>query len=285
MRGRALLLTRFQQGANTKEIDHAARALFEQALAIDPNDANALADAAYTFYADYYFQWSTNATDYDAKVLGQVDQAIALVPDNVWAYWVKSFYLDGSNRPNEGLRAADEGLAINPNYAQLYNARGYAEINLGQYGQAKSDLLQAMRLSPRDPAIGLWQTSSSRRRTRPRPFRRRDRPNPPGDRCRLSHKLLLPGARGRLCARRQDGRGEDRFGGGPSFQSQTHRQIGRAHEPSAGRARRPAQGGAAGGVSRPLAGKLRTILAVSTRDSRVSAIPSLARPLRSGMSA
>ena len=55
MRGRALLLTRFQQGANTREIDHTARALFEQALAIDPNDADALADAAYTYYVDYYF--------------------------------------------------------------------------------------------------------------------------------------------------------------------------------------------------------------------------------------
>ena len=49
MRGRALLLTRYQQGANLKEINHAARALFEQALAIDPNNADALADAAYTY--------------------------------------------------------------------------------------------------------------------------------------------------------------------------------------------------------------------------------------------
>jgi adenylate cyclase len=159
MRGRALLLTRYQQGANQKEISHAAQALFEQALAIDPNDPDALADDAYTYFADYYYEWRTTATDYDAKVLGQVDRAISLAPDNVWAYWVKSFYFNGSGRPNEGLRAADEGLAINPNYAPLYNARGYAEMDLGRYDQTKSDILQAMRLSPRDPVMGLWQTS------------------------------------------------------------------------------------------------------------------------------
>jgi tetratricopeptide (TPR) repeat protein len=141
------------------EINHAAQALFERALAIDPNNADALADAAYTYYADYYYEWSTNSTDYDAKVLGQADRAIALAPDNAWAYWVKSYYLNATQRPNEGLAAADEGLAINPNYAPLYNVRSYAEISLGWFDQAKSDIFQAMRLSPRDPATGLWQTS------------------------------------------------------------------------------------------------------------------------------
>jgi adenylate cyclase len=159
LRGRGLLLTRFRQGANQEEINHTARVLFEQALAIEPNNADALADDAYTYYADYYYEWGAEPTDYDAKVLGQADRAIALAPDNVWAYWVKSFYLDSSRRPNEGLRAADEGLAINPNYAPLYNARGYAELNLGRFDQTKSDILQAMRLSPRDPVMGLWRTS------------------------------------------------------------------------------------------------------------------------------
>ena len=32
-------------------------------------------------------------------------------------------------------------------------------MNLGRYDHTKSDLLQAMRLSPRDPAMGLWRTS------------------------------------------------------------------------------------------------------------------------------
>ena len=50
MRGQALLLTQFRQGANAKEINHAAQALFEQALAIDPNDPDALAGVARTYF-------------------------------------------------------------------------------------------------------------------------------------------------------------------------------------------------------------------------------------------
>ena len=159
MRGRAIFLTRVQQGANEKDINNAAQTLFEQALAIDPYNADALADSAFTYFLEYFYKWGTAATDYEAKVLGQANRAIALAPDNVGAYYAKSFYLNGTGRLNGGLRAADEGLAINPNYAPLYNARGWAKISLGRFDEAKSDILQAMRLSPRDPTMGLWRTN------------------------------------------------------------------------------------------------------------------------------
>jgi adenylate cyclase len=158
MRGQALIMTKYQQGGNLKEIMLAARALFEQALTIDPNDPDALAGSARTYYSDYYFQWGTT-TDYDAKVIGQTDRAIALDPSNIWAHNDKSMYLNSSGRSNEGFRAADQGLAANLNSAMLHNARAYAEINLGQFEQAKADIYQAMRLSPRDPAINLWRTN------------------------------------------------------------------------------------------------------------------------------
>jgi tetratricopeptide (TPR) repeat protein len=37
----------------------------------------------------------------------------------------------------------------------------HMEISLGRFEQAKSDLQQAIRLSPRDPLIGLWQVELS----------------------------------------------------------------------------------------------------------------------------
>jgi adenylate cyclase len=68
----------------------------------------------------------------------------------------KSLYLSLSGRPKEALRVADAALAINPNYAPEYAYRSIAELGLGQFEQAKSDLQQAMRLSPRDPRMGWW---------------------------------------------------------------------------------------------------------------------------------
>ena len=115
MRGRALVLQTVQQPAKDK--NDAALALFEQALKIDPNDANALAGEAQCYLIEYVY-FANPETDYDAKVIGQADRAIALAPDSVQAYVTKSAYLRTSRRAEESLRTADAGLAINPNYAR-----------------------------------------------------------------------------------------------------------------------------------------------------------------------
>ena len=76
MRGQALLL----QATPTKDSNDAARALFNQALAIDLNDAAALAGDAYTYLMDYVYGWTNPQTDYDAKIVAQADRALALAP-------------------------------------------------------------------------------------------------------------------------------------------------------------------------------------------------------------
>jgi len=149
MRGRALMM----QPTMTKDALDAALSLFDQALKIDPNDADALAREAGA-YKDQFFGWRNPAIDYEAKVLGQADRAISLAPDNVAAYAVKSNFYTLTGRPNEALGAADAGLVVNPNYADLYAKRAYAEISLRRFEQVKSDLQRAMQLSPRDPGIG-----------------------------------------------------------------------------------------------------------------------------------
>jgi adenylate cyclase len=138
-----------------KDTINAARASFEQALKMDPNDADALAGEAICYGVEYFY-FANPETDYDAKVIGQADRAIALAPDTMAAYWAKSIQLFFSHRFDEALRTTDAGLAINPNYAALYAPRSLANASLGRFEQAKSDAQQAMRLSPRDPLIGLF---------------------------------------------------------------------------------------------------------------------------------
>jgi tetratricopeptide (TPR) repeat protein len=103
---------------------------------------------------DYSLGWGIFETDYDAKILGQLDRAIVLAPAFDPPYQLKGLYLAFSHRWDEAVRAADAGLAVNPNKPYLYASWATAEIHLGRLDEAKSDVRQAIRLSPHDP----WTT-------------------------------------------------------------------------------------------------------------------------------
>jgi adenylate cyclase len=139
-----------------RDTTHEARALCDRALQIDPNDADALAGSAQTYLDDYFFGWGDPGADYEAKVLGQANRAIALDPDNVRAYMTKAGYLGLSGRFSEALGVSAAGLAVNPNFVPLHMTRAVAENSLGRYEQAKADAEWAMRLSPRDPYLGIF---------------------------------------------------------------------------------------------------------------------------------
>jgi len=152
MRGNEL----FMRGIDSQSKNLEARALFERALQIDPNNAEALSGSAETYAFDWNNGWGDPGTDYDARILGQANRAIDLAPDDSGVYFPKARYLALSRRPSEALGAADAGLAVNPNDVELLRVRALAENSLGRYEQAKDDLKRAMRLSPRDPFVGFF---------------------------------------------------------------------------------------------------------------------------------
>jgi adenylate cyclase len=157
MRGRYLLRRSTEQPPQEqRQSVSEAQALLERALQIDPNDADALAGSASVYTNYYHNAWDDPGTDYEAKVLGQANRAIALAPDNVYAYYVKANYLSLSRRFQEALAAAEAGLAINPNYVPLHMVHASVELSLGHYEKAKADAERAIPLSPRDPNVGVF---------------------------------------------------------------------------------------------------------------------------------
>jgi adenylate cyclase len=104
---------------------------------------------------EFTYGWTNLDIDYDTRIIDQADRAITIASDNVLAFYVKGTYFYLSNRGVEALAAVDAGIAVNPNFAPLYGSRSGAEASLGRFEQAKFDAQQAMRLSPRDPLLGL----------------------------------------------------------------------------------------------------------------------------------
>jgi adenylate cyclase len=145
------------RGPATKENNAAMHKLFDAAIQIDPNNDDALAGSAAAYQRDYVYAWTGTKVDYDALIVGQADRALSINPSNALAPYAKAIYLSQVGRTSEALAVADAALANNANYAPIYVMHAVVSFAAGHYAQGRSDMASAMKLSPRDPQLGLWQ--------------------------------------------------------------------------------------------------------------------------------
>ena len=163
MRGLALLN---QPPAKGNRLE--ARDLFEQAMALDPTNADALAGAAFVDVTASALGWSDQSVDLYGRAMQRANQALLLNPDQATAHYVKARLIMMKAKPNDAASAneviaeAEASLRSDPSFAGAYWAMAVGEQLLGRYEQSMSDLEQAMRISPRDAGIGLWRMEMGR---------------------------------------------------------------------------------------------------------------------------
>ena len=163
MRGLALL-----NQPITKANRFEARDFFEEALKLDPTNAEALAGAAYVDSGDYVQGWSDQSVDMYARAMQRSNQALLLNPDQSRAHLVKAFLILNTAKPNDAASAneiiaeAEATLRADPSYAAAYWVMAVGETLLSRYEKSISHLEQAMRISPRDAGLGNWHMDIGR---------------------------------------------------------------------------------------------------------------------------
>ena len=163
MRGLAIL-----NQLATKTSSDEARALFEQALILDPNNADALAGAARIDAVEAAFGSSDKSADLYARAMQRTDQALLLDPSQARAHFTKALLIMFKARANDAASAneiiaeSEASLRANPSFPWGYWPMAVGEMLLGHYEQSISELQQAMKISPRDPNIGIWHMEIGR---------------------------------------------------------------------------------------------------------------------------
>jgi TolB-like protein len=167
MRGWALFNQSF-----TKASRYGALDLFEQALTLDPTNADALAGAASVDTGNYANGWydrgADRGADLYARAMQRADQALLLNPDQAVAHNTKALLIMFKTKPDDAVSAAEmiseaeASLRAAPSFANAYLPMAVGEGLLGHHEQAMSDLKQAMRISPRDSNIGIWYMEMGR---------------------------------------------------------------------------------------------------------------------------
>jgi TolB-like protein/DNA-binding winged helix-turn-helix (wHTH) protein len=134
-----------------------ARRLLERASARDPGSALAFALLAQTYNVDVSQRWLSLRGATREQWLQQADRlserAFQLDPADARVVGVRGTTLALAGRSDQAVELLERQIGLNRNDASAWFWLGYARCTLGRQDEAIAALVQARRLSPRDPNL------------------------------------------------------------------------------------------------------------------------------------
>ena len=114
---------------------------FDQAIAVNPNNANAYNGRAMAY----------SALGDNERAFADLTQAITLSPENARLYYNRGLAYEALEQPEAAISDYDEAIALEPNDTDFYNARGAAYAEMGEFERAIGDFNRAIELAPENP--------------------------------------------------------------------------------------------------------------------------------------
>ena len=126
-----------------------ARRLFERALALDPENVDAIVGAARTESA---FAWSHMSDDRAAHMAAAEARrkALSIAPEKAAGHVCLGIVRIYTNRVAQGIAELERALAIDRNLADAHAYIGIAKCFVGRAEETEIHVRDALRLSPRD---------------------------------------------------------------------------------------------------------------------------------------
>ena len=140
----------------TPDILERERMFFERALELDSCNVEALAGVA---MVDLIVGGSLAVDDprpFMAAAEAKFSRALSAAPNHAGAHFGLGFVLSLTGRAQRGIDELERALAIDPNMAIARATLGLAQIFVGRAENTDAHVLEALRLSPRDPYVSLW---------------------------------------------------------------------------------------------------------------------------------
>ncbi|MGC2202427.1 MAG: tetratricopeptide repeat protein, partial [Stellaceae bacterium] len=151
LRGRAVRLRPPSRENRTEAI-----ALFEQALALDQQSIVAQSWLAIALTARVLDSMASTPAADIARAEELARRAVAASPRSSPARFAKGQVLRAQHRYDEAILEYETAIALNRNWAHAYSHLGWCQFMTGSIEGLIPAQEQAIRLSPRDPQIGLF---------------------------------------------------------------------------------------------------------------------------------
>jgi adenylate cyclase len=150
----------------TPEHALSARQYLKEAVRLDPQSAESWGQLANVLATDYFNHWNEAKESPEAakELLRQakeaVQEALKIDPSVAVAHFAEGFIRRARGDHPGALDALDRAVQLDPNFARARAQKANQLVLLGRPEEAVPMVLQAIALSPRDPAIGgfYWIT-------------------------------------------------------------------------------------------------------------------------------
>ena len=134
----------------TKDSILTARQMCEQAIALDPNYARAYARVAWTYWNEWYFQWTSGSGAQD-RALEIAKKAVAVDDTSSEAHLTLGWNLLWKKQHDLGVAQLEKAVALDPNFSEAYAHLGQALNYSARPDEAIGFIKKAMRLDPNYP--------------------------------------------------------------------------------------------------------------------------------------
>jgi TolB-like protein/class 3 adenylate cyclase len=137
-----------------------AHSFFERALALDPGNVDALAGMS---QVEANFAISLSTSDKAARFAAAEEaaaKALSLAPDHALAHVSLGMVLGFTNRAAQGIAEYERALALDRNMAGAHALIGQNKLFIGRAEETEAHVLEALRLSPRDPWAYIWRLTA-----------------------------------------------------------------------------------------------------------------------------
>jgi len=133
-----------------------AIAWYERALALDPQSVEAQSRLATALMARVLDNMSDTVAADVARAEELAGQALAASPRSPLAHFAKGQVLRAQRRYEEAIPEYETAAALNPNWVNALHALGQCKQHSGSIEETIPLIEQAIRLSPRDPLLGIF---------------------------------------------------------------------------------------------------------------------------------
>jgi len=148
----------------TQEATAQARQMFEQALELDPQYAEAYAFLGSTYFREWVMQWSQDSQTLE-QAFALAQRAVAVDDSLAQAHATLGVVYLWKKQYDQAIAEEERAIALDSNFAEAYTRLGETLRRVGRPEEAIGLIEKAMRLNPHYPPFYLYFLGEAYRST------------------------------------------------------------------------------------------------------------------------